>query len=238
MQRFMVGGAEPLGANEIGVVAASSDLARDGHVLEVRGLNIENYRKNPIVLYQHLPEEPIGACSALSIVGDKLMARITLSDATPRAQQALALSKAGILKGISVGFDVIDAEPLNPARGASGGMRVTSSELLEISLVSIPADVNGAVVARSYAHRPGTATALRALAPLSAAAISRALAQIEQRSRERAEPFVPIYMRSPQEQWYAYHGRHTMDAYVAGEASKQEAYERRLAELAALKRRL
>jgi HK97 family phage prohead protease len=174
-QRFLLGGTQELGDNEIGVIAASSDLARDGHVLVVAGLSLENYRKNPIVLWDHNPDQPIGACTAVGMVGDKLAARIELSDASPKAQEIRAFAKGGIVKGVSIGFDPIDAEPLDPAYGSRGGMRITSSELLDISLVSVPSDVNGMIIARGYKSYPGASAVLRAAPRNSTAAIARAL---------------------------------------------------------------
>ena len=76
MQRFYLSGVEPLGDREIAVIAASSALARDGNVVEVRGMNLDNYKKVPIVLYQHNPTLPIGTCTAIGVEGDLLAAKI------------------------------------------------------------------------------------------------------------------------------------------------------------------
>jgi HK97 family phage prohead protease len=176
-QRFLLGGTQPLGDGEIGVIAASSELARDGHVLVVEGLSLENYRKNPIVLWDHNPSEPIGACTAIGVVGGELAARLELSDISTKAQEIRAFAKSGIVKGVSIGFDPVDVEPLDPSK-PRGGQRITKSELFEISLVSIPADVNGQVIARGYKARHGASTMLRSLPSVAAAAVERALSQI------------------------------------------------------------
>jgi HK97 family phage prohead protease len=198
MERFVLGGTQPLGDNEIGVIAASSELARDGHVLVVKGLSLDNYKKNPIVLWSHNVEEPIGACTAVGIVGDDLAARIELSEASAKAQEIRAFAKGGIVKGVSIGFDVIDAEPLRDNRG---GMRITASELMEISIVSIGADVNASIVARGHKARPGAVAALRGLPSLSAAAVRRALSQVGRGPPQGAKPFALL---SPMEQMAAY----------------------------------
>ena len=235
MQRFILGGTEPLGDSEIGVVAASSDLARDGHVLVVQGLSLENYRKNPIVLWNHDQGEPIGACTAVGVVGDELAARIELSDASPKAQEIRAFAKSGVVRGISIGFDVIDAEPLDPQRGSRGGLRITASELLEISLVSVPADTNAGIVARGYRERRGAVAVLRALPGLSIAAINRALGQIG-----AARPSdVPIGLMDPYSRAAAYREAQrsrTMAAwgFAQGERERDHSLEQRRADLVRL----
>ncbi len=234
MQRFLVGGSQPLGDNEIGVIAASSELARDGHVLIVRGLSLDNYRRNPVVLWNHDPDSPIGACTAIDVVGDDLAARIELSSASERSREAIAFAKGGIIKGVSVGFDVIDAEPLDPSRGARGGLRITSSELFEISLVAINADVNALIVARGHRAQRGAAAVLRSLPACSDAAIERALSQVG-----RAIPGQrPIGLMSPYERAALYQrasAARTMSAWALQQGERERerdlSFEQRQADL-------
>jgi HK97 family phage prohead protease len=174
LERFLVGGVEPMGEREIGFIGASSDLARDGHVLVVRNLRIDNFKRFPVMLWNHNPDEPIGACTAIDIMGDQLAGRAELSDASPKAQQACAFAKSGVVSGISIGFDPIDCEPLDP-RHPNGGQRILTSELLEISMTPIPADVNARIIARGYKERPGGTALSRSVAALAPGDIERAL---------------------------------------------------------------
>jgi HK97 family phage prohead protease len=181
--RFYGGALESLGDREIGVIAATSNLARDGHVLEVSGIDLSNYRKVPIVLYQHNPAEPVGTCKAIGVEGDVLAARIEFAPAgiSVLADQCCALVKAGILRGVSVGFDpdMSAAEPLNKGR-PRGGMRYARSELLELSIVSLPADPGATVVAR-FSSRADFLRLIEALPPVGAASIARAAAIVPRR---------------------------------------------------------
>lgn len=179
MHRFYSGAIEPLGDREIGVIAATSQLARDGHVLEVGGIDLSHYRKVPVVLYQHDPAQPVGTCKAIGVEGDVLAARIEFAPAgiSVVADQCLAMVKAGILRGISVGFDpdISAAEPLDPKK-PRGGMRFMKSELLEVSVVSVPADPGATVVARSYGSRAAFLRLIERLPPVAGSSMARAAA--------------------------------------------------------------
>jgi HK97 family phage prohead protease len=187
VERFFAG-FEHLGDREIGVVAGTSNLARDGHVIEMIGLSIANYMRNPIVLFQHQPDSPVGVTTALGVYGGDLMGVIAFAPAgaSPLADQICSLTKGNVLRGISIGFDPIEMEPLDPKKGSRGGMHITKAELLEISVVSVPADTSAGVVARaaSLPYRDAVAF-FRSLAPVPRAAIERAAARVQRGSGGR-----------------------------------------------------
>ncbi len=138
-----------LGENEVEVIISTSALARDGHILEPAGCDLTNYRANPIVLWQHNPDVPVGRAADLTVEGDKIRARVTFAPfgISPKADEVRGLVKNGIVSGVSVGFDVSDSEPLDPQK-PRGGQRFTKWELLECSFCSVPADPGAAVTAR------------------------------------------------------------------------------------------
>jgi HK97 family phage prohead protease len=187
VQRFYMGGVEPLGQREVGVIAATSQLARDGHIIDVRGIDLTNYLKNPIVLFSHSPQQPVGVTTAIGVRDNALAARIKFAPAgvSATADQCYSLVAAGVLRGVSIGFDpdLTSAEPLDPKR-PRGGQRYARSELLEISFVSLPADVGASVIQRSVpAHRSGFAfSSLRAI---PVATVQRAFSRLLPRSGRR-----------------------------------------------------
>jgi HK97 family phage prohead protease len=160
-----------LGENEVEVIISTSALARDGHILEPSGCDLSNYRANPIVLWQHNPDVPVGRAPNVTVEGDKIRARITFAPTgiSAKADEVRGLVKSGIVSGVSVGFDVIDAEPLDPKQ-PRGGQRFTKWELLECSFCSVPADPGAAVTARAQPkERNFMTTHTRAGKKLSAA---------------------------------------------------------------------
>ncbi|MDE3017036.1 MAG: HK97 family phage prohead protease, partial [Pseudomonadota bacterium] len=160
-----------LGENEVEVIISTSALARDGHILEPSGCDLSNYQANPIVLWQHNPDVPVGRAADLIVDGNKIRARINFAPIgiSPKADEVRGLVKNGIVSGVSVGFDVIDAEPLDPKQ-PRGGQRFTKWELLECSFCSVPADPGAAVTARAQTQEKNIMTTqTRAGKKLSAA---------------------------------------------------------------------
>jgi HK97 family phage prohead protease len=187
MQRFYGGSLEPLGPRQLGVVASTDQLGRDGHVIEPSGIDLTAYRRNPIVLWQHMPDSPIGIATAIGVREGALMARLEFAPEgiSPIADQICSLTKEGILAGVSIGFDPLEMSPIDPAR-PRGGQRFTKVELLEISVVAIPADTGAGVVERSAL--PRRAALYRSLQAVPASAVERVASRLPSR---REAPFSP-----------------------------------------------
>ena len=128
--------ATGLGPRQIRVVASTATPDRVKDIMEPTGVDLKNYRANPIVLADHDRKSPIGKAFA-QVVGNQLQAVITFAPAgvSTKADEYCGLAKAGILSAVSVGFVPKEVEPL-----ASGYCRVKTWELLEISLCAIPAN--------------------------------------------------------------------------------------------------
>ena len=139
-----------LSDDEVEVTLSTSALARDGHILEPTGCDLTNYHANPVVLWQHNPDQPVGRATDVVVEGDRIRARITFAPAgiSAKADEVRGLVKTGIVSGISVGFDVLDGTPLDPKK-PRGGQRFTRWELLECSFCSVPVDPGAAVTARA-----------------------------------------------------------------------------------------
>lgn len=141
-----------LGEDEVEVIMSTAALARDGHILVPQGCRLDNYRANPIVLWGHDPDFPIGNSDDIVIEPEQIRARIRFAPLgiSAKADEIRGLMKAGVVRAVSVGFDPLDGEPLNPSR-PKGGQRFTDWELLELSVVSVGSDANALVTARAKA---------------------------------------------------------------------------------------
>ena len=123
-------------------VASTPDIDRDGDIIEPLGIQLANYLKNPILLFAHIYNEAwavIGRAVEIVVDGGALKIkpewRQPASDSDPM-HIIQSLIDAGLIKALSIGFDFLEYEPIQT------GWRFIKSELLEISLVPIPAQQN------------------------------------------------------------------------------------------------
>lgn len=139
-----------LAEDEVRVVMSTAALARDGHVLVPGGARLENFRANPIVLWHHNPDIPIGNVEDIAIEGDRIRARVRFAPLgiSEAADRYRGLVKAGVVRAVSVGFDPIEGKPINPSK-PKGGQRFTQWELWELSFCSVPVDPGALVTARA-----------------------------------------------------------------------------------------
>lgn len=178
IRSMMTGLVNDLGDDEVEVILSTSNLARDGHVLVANGAMLENYRANPVVLWHHSPDDPIGICETIEISGDKIVGRVRFAPLgiSQKADEIRGLVKAGVVRAVSVGFDPKNGEPLDP-RKPKGGQRFTEWELWELSFCSVPVDPGSLVTARAHgdndmAEKPSETIetpVTRAIAPVTRA---------------------------------------------------------------------
>lgn len=114
--------------------------------------DLENYKKNPIVLWGHDGSNPpIGR--AIDIREDELglLAVAEFDTESERGAEIFGLFERGFLNAFSVGF-IPKAHMMEPMEDqATKGVVWTEAELLEFSAVSIPANP-GAVIGRDVAE--------------------------------------------------------------------------------------
>lgn len=128
------------------VLISTDDIDRMGDIVEPRGMDIANFRKNPVVLWAHdyaLP--PIGSAESIKRMEHGILAKVRWAS-TEFAQQIKLLYDEGHLRAWSVGFIPRAWEPIESkdedGQPRQTGRRYTKAELLEFSAVPVPANPN------------------------------------------------------------------------------------------------
>lgn len=112
----------------------SKDRSGDIVTAQAWAKGIENFRRNPVMLYQHKHDCPIGRFDKITVDKKGIYVEGTVSEAAERNHGIHTLIKDGALKSFSVGFRVKDGK----YNSADDTMLITDVELLEISVVSVP----------------------------------------------------------------------------------------------------
>jgi len=125
--------------------ATKEVVDRDGDIIEVNGIDLKAWKKNPVIMLFHdYHDFPIGLGVGKKawIENKELKVKFKfLIDDNEKAFQAARLWKAGALKGLSIGFRP-DYESVEfPEKRKDGASRIFKKvELLEISVVPIPSN--------------------------------------------------------------------------------------------------
>lgn len=113
---------------------ASTDRGNEIIEPEAWKKGIVNYLKNPVVLFGHDMNKPIGTVTNIKIDNNGIHVEANISSAAERLYGTQQLIKDGALKAFSVGF--------YPKKGkkdtATDILHITDLELLETSVVSVP----------------------------------------------------------------------------------------------------
>lgn len=131
-------------------VLSDDTVDRYGDIIDAKGWVLANFKKNPIALFGHSSNFPIGTWANLRVEGGKLIGTLKLAarGTSARIDELISLVEQGILRAVSVGFIPIKSEPINPDR-PYGPQKYVKQELLETSLVSVPANPAALALAKS-----------------------------------------------------------------------------------------
>jgi len=132
--------------NKATIKAVFSTDTEDRHGESVKQkFDLRNFRKNPVILNSHNSwdaTEVVGMASKIGISKGNLAGEITFAvEENPKAKIIYQLYKGGFLNAFSIGFI--------PKEFSSDYKSILSSELLEISCVSVPANGEALQVAKS-----------------------------------------------------------------------------------------
>lgn len=134
---------------ELEIIGSTGALDRDNEILDPKGWDIKNFKKNPVVLPSHLYYEPaIARAKNVKIKDGQLSFRIEFPEegVNPVADVYRKLYKSGFMNASSVGF--VPVEWKNGTGDKEPSRTYTKQELLELSLVSVPANPEALVTAK------------------------------------------------------------------------------------------
>lgn len=130
-------------------VLSDGTVDRYGEIVEPTGWELASFKRNPIALFNHRPDQVVGKWANIRVAGGELLGEFQAAEpGTSRvADEVRKLVQQGVLKAASVGFRAIESEPLDD--NPRGPKRYTRQELLETSIVSVPANPAALAVAKS-----------------------------------------------------------------------------------------
>lgn len=127
-------------SREIDFIASKEIKDRQSEIVKIAGINLKNFRLNPVILFAHnYSDLPIGKATKITKDGDELKVRIQFAEPETYAfaDTCFKLVSGGFLSALSIGFQPDYKQVVYDEKNNT---RIfNSTELLEISLVSVPA---------------------------------------------------------------------------------------------------
>lgn len=123
-------------------VASTSVVDRQNESVNVEGWDLKNFKKAPRLLWAHDHTEPaIGKVTKIGFEGEGKKRRMTFEavfqEVTEKARAIKKLVEDGFINTFSVGFKPLEME----------GNEILKQELLEISVVNVPANPDAMLLA-------------------------------------------------------------------------------------------
>lgn len=132
---------------DITATVSTSTVDRQGDVIVPTGIDLANYKRNPVILWAHnYFALPVGKCIGISVNDDKVSMRIKWA-AHEFAQTVKTMYADGFLSAFSVGF--MPREVTEMTGNGRAGYDYEACELLEVSGVPVPANPEALVEGRA-----------------------------------------------------------------------------------------
>lgn len=179
-------------------ILSDETVDRYGDVISASGWDLANFakNKNPIALFNHHSDAVIGKWENVRVEGSRLIGKLVLAafGTSDLVNTVRKLWEQGMLRAVSVGFKSTEKEPLTKdADPFWGPFRYLKQELVECSLVAVPANPNALQVSRSFENALQVSRSFALPAE-----ISRSLSGKLARGREPETRAVPGKLATPQ----------------------------------------
>lgn len=137
---------------QIDFIISTQTVDRDQDSISINGWQLDNYRKNPVVLWAHDSRQPPVAKSLSEWIQDeklKSTAQFTPKDLNPFGYMTGQMYLKGFLNAVSVGFRSQEAKWAADEQNRPWGIDYFKQELLEYSSVPVPANPEALIDAKS-----------------------------------------------------------------------------------------
>jgi hypothetical protein len=139
-------------------IASDESVDRYGDIIRASGWKLDNYRKNSVLLYGHQTDSlPLGLVPMIGVEGTKLIAQVEWVKAgtTAFADSAWAMLEQGALNAVSVSFlPLARPLPIYDTDQHVTGFEFIAQDLLELSVVTVPANPNALQIAKDFGLTP------------------------------------------------------------------------------------
>jgi HK97 family phage prohead protease len=139
-------------------VASDESVDRYGDIIRASGWDLSNFKNNPVLLFGHDSSAvPIGKVPDIRVEGSRLIAGVKFRPEgdSPAADDVYSALQGGFLSAVSVGFlptvkpNMIWAPDDPDHEKWPTGYEFVGQELLELSVVPVPANPQALALARS-----------------------------------------------------------------------------------------
>jgi HK97 family phage prohead protease len=119
----------------------TEEVARDDHVIRNRGIRTANFKKNPVILWAHdAKSPPIGRAVSVDTNGTQssVVVEFTSPEVYPFGATIGELVRGGFINACSMSWNPLKWH-YSTDKSRSGGIDFDEVDLLEISVVPVPA---------------------------------------------------------------------------------------------------
>lgn len=130
--------------NNLTFVLSEESVNSFGFVVQTNGIDLERFKKNPVMLYQHKRESGIiGRWENIRIEGTQLLADAVFDESEPLGLKIKTKVEGGFIRSVSIGISEVQQSAIK------GVETVISCVLDEVSVVDIPSNRNAVKLRKS-----------------------------------------------------------------------------------------
>ena len=159
----------PSGSRRRRFVASDETVDRYGDIIRANGWQLDNFRKNPVLLFSHKSRDlPVGRVDPIAVEGTRLIAHAEFmpEGVDPFADTIWQMVDQKFLSAVSVGFmPLASPNPMFDENQHLTGFEYIAQELLELSVVPVPANPNALQLAKEVLRGDAARIAQQLLAP-------------------------------------------------------------------------